>query len=176
MRSVVVYESICGNTRQLAYAIADILAVRGTVEVFAVGEADGVSLRGADLLVVGAPTHVWGMSWRWTRRIADPSRGRPDQPPVGVREWLRLLGPGRGQSAAAFDTEFRSALGLGAASRGIARRLRRRGYRLVARPARFFVETTNGPLCQGELARAQQWAAELAGLPLDWSTNTTNGR
>jgi hypothetical protein len=161
MRSVVVYESVCGNTGHLAHAIADVLAAHGSVELVAVGQATSPFLQGADLLVVGAPTHMWGMSWPWTRRIANRSSDRQAQPTVGMREWLRRLGPGHGQMAAAFDTGFESLLGLGSASHGIARRLRRRGYRLVVRPARFFVETTDGPLGQGEKARAQKWAAEL---------------
>jgi Flavodoxin domain len=161
MRSVVVYESVCGNTAQVAHAIADALAAHGSVELVAVGQATSSLVQGADLLVVGAPTHVWGMSWPWTRRIADRATDHQAQPTVGVRQWLRRLGPCHGQMAAAFDTEFQSLFGLGAASHGIVRRLRRRGYRLVGRPARFFVETTDGPLCQGELARAQKWAAQL---------------
>jgi hypothetical protein len=114
--------------------VADALAAHGTAEVVAVGEVNSSIVECADLLVVGASTHVWGMSWGWTRRIANRSPHRPAQGQAGVRDWLRRLEPGHGQAAAAFDTEFESLFGFGAASRGIARRLRRRGYGLVARP------------------------------------------
>ena len=77
MRSVVVYESVCGNTAQVAHAIADTLAAHGTVELVAVAQATSSLVQGADLLVVGAPTHVWGMSWPWTRRIADRAADVP---------------------------------------------------------------------------------------------------
>jgi hypothetical protein len=171
VRSVVVYESVCGNTGQLAHAVADVLAARGSVELVAVGQATSSSVQGADLLAVGAPTHAWGMSWPWTRRIADRSRYRLAQPAIGTREWLRLLGPGHGQAAAAFDTEFESLLGLGLGSRGIARRLRRRGYRLTARPARFFVETTAGPRCHGELGSGPRVGRGACGVDPDVSDN-----
>ncbi|MCY7340475.1 MAG: hypothetical protein LH603_01030 [Pseudonocardia sp.] len=48
-----------------------------------------------------------------------------------------------------------------------ARRLRRAGHRLVARPETFRVTGTQGPLLDGEQARAHRWgeapAAELTG-------------
>ena len=174
MDSVVVYETLRGNTRQIAHAVANVLAEHGTVEVLSVDEANSASIPRVDLLVIGAPTHVWGMSWHWTRRIANRSYDRADGARVGIRDWLRQVGPGHGQAGAAFDTEFRTALGVGAASRAIARRLRRRGYRLIDKPTRFAVETTVGPLCEGELARARQWAGELvrrASIPPTVSTS-----
>jgi hypothetical protein len=51
----------------------------------------------------------------------------------------------------------------GAAARGIARRLRRRGYQVVGDES-FLVEDAEGPLADGELERARAWGAELAGL------------
>jgi hypothetical protein len=49
----------------------------------------------------------------------------------------------------------------GGAANGIARRLRHRGYEMVAPPAGFIVEDVEGPLRPGELERARAWGAGL---------------
>ena len=65
--------------------------------------------------------------------------------------------------AAAFDTRaHKPALLVGSAAKGIARRLRERGYVLAAEPESFFVEGTPGPLEEGELERAAEWGRKLA--------------
>jgi dienelactone hydrolase len=64
---------------------------------------------------------------------------------------------------AAFDTRAnKPVLLVGSAARGIARRLRDRGYRLAIEPQSFFVEGTPGPLEEGELERASEWGRTLA--------------
>jgi nucleoside-diphosphate-sugar epimerase len=52
----------------------------------------------------------------------------------------------------------------GMAARGVARRLRRRGYDVVATES-FLVEDAEGPLEDGELERARAWGEELARRP-----------
>ena len=70
MRALVVYESMYGNTHLVADAIAVGLAPLGAVEVVPVGGATDAVLAGADLLVVGGPTHVHGMSSAMSRKGA----------------------------------------------------------------------------------------------------------
>jgi flavodoxin len=60
MRAVVVYESMFGDTRQVAEAIGDGLGLKFEVTVVAVDRLTTDQLRGIDLLVVGGPTHVRG--------------------------------------------------------------------------------------------------------------------
>jgi hypothetical protein len=80
----------------------------------------------------------------------------------GLREWLASRA-GDGKRAAAFDTRIeKSALVTGAASREIAKRLRRRGFDVFADPESFFVEDSEGPLAEGELDRTKAWGASLA--------------
>jgi hypothetical protein len=65
----------------------------------------------------------------------------------------------------------------GTASRAIARRLRRRGYRVITKPASFRVKDVTGPLVEGELDRAQEWADKLAAAyERATSTEVGNGR
>jgi hypothetical protein len=111
-------------------------------------------------VVLGGPTHGWGMT-RSTSRKRPGAAGYA----VGAREWLDATRQAGEKMAAAFDTRFGKPRWLtGSAALRIARRLRRRGYRLVAPPESFFVLHTEGPLRDGEEDRARAWGAELAGL------------
>lgn len=162
MKVAVVYESWFGNTRAVAESIAFALRSLGEVALASVDEP-APELDDVDLLIVGAPTHAHGISSTATRKGAIEQRGGTGHPGVGVRGWLRQLPPGGRFRAAAFDTRIdRSPILVGAAARGIARRLEHRGYELAAPPQSFFVRDTAGPLEEGEAARAAAWALDVA--------------
>lgn len=165
MDVVVVYETHYGQTREVASAIADGAREAGAdVSVVGVEEATAPQVDGADLLVVGGPTHMLGMSRPWSRGKAHPQEvGTGGEIDDGVREWLvGLPAAGTGQRAAAFDTRLPSAL-AGGAAHGVARALRRHGFELVADPEGFVVEEAQGPLREGEEDRARAWGAALTG-------------
>jgi hypothetical protein len=161
MRSLVVYESWFGNTRRIAEEIADALAREGQVDLVSVDEPLP-PLEEVDLLVVGAPTHIHGLSSTRSREGA-LTQGARGEPGIGVRGWIDALPDGAGgPRAAAFDTRaHKPVLLVGSAARGIAHRLRQRGYRLAAVPESFFVQGTPGPLEEGELERAAAWGEGL---------------
>jgi hypothetical protein len=162
MRSLVVYESWFGNTRRIAEEIAAALAHEGEADLVTVDEALP-PLEDVDLLVVGAPTHIHGLSSKRSREGA-LTQGAHGEPGIGARGWIEALPDGAGgPRAAAFDTRAHmSALLVGSAARGIARRLRDHGYRLAIEPKSFFVKGTPGPLEEGELERASEWGRTLA--------------
>jgi hypothetical protein len=162
MRSLVVYESWFGNTRRLAEEIAAELRREGEVDIVSVDETLP-ALVDVDLLVVGAPTHVHGISSRRSRQGA-LDQGADGEVGIGVRGWIDALPNGAaGPRVAAFDTRAnKPVLLVGSAARGIARRLREHGYRLAADPESFFVHGTSGPLEDGELERAAEWGRRLA--------------
>lgn len=162
MRSLVAYESWFGNTQRLAEKIARVLADEGEVELVSVDDPRP-SLDGVDLLVVGGPTHVHGLSSRRSREGAREQGGRGDVG-IGVRDFIAGLPNGaRGPRVAVFDTRVdKPVLLVGSAARGIARRLREHGYALAGEPESFFVGGTRGPLVDGELARAARWARARA--------------
>jgi hypothetical protein len=167
VRALVVYESVYGNTRAVAEAIAEGLAPLGEVELQPAHEAGAATNR--DLLVAGGPTHMHGLTSSFSRRAAVKA-GEEDGVAVepgageerGLRQWLADQS-GAGQRAAAFDTRIdRSPKLTGMAARGIARRLHGAGFELIADPESFFVEDSEGPLADGELERARAWGAGVA--------------
>lgn len=161
MLVLMVVESSFGNTRAVADAVAEGMRPFATVEVRAVSDAPTGVLPPLDLLVVGGPTHTFGMSRPDTRKAAAGQGGRGDAADIGVREWLAAVSPGVGW-AAAFDTRIDKGWIPGSAARAIARRLRKLGGALVADPKSFLVTGTPGPLVHGELDRARQWGEQLA--------------
>lgn len=157
-----------GNTRAIAEAVAEGLGGEN-VSVESVHEA-GVPSPDVELLVVGGPTHMHGLSSSLSRRLAaDAAKedghaalepGATEGP--GLRRWLHDLPERTGAGAASFDTRLdRSPHLTGSAARGIARRLTRRGYDVSASES-FLVEDAEGPLEDGEADRARAWGAELA--------------
>jgi Flavodoxin domain len=171
MRALIVYESMYGNTHAVASHIADGLRPRYDVAVVAVGDATAQLPAPVDLLVVGGPTHVHGMSSETSRKSARETATKqgewtldPDAAGPGLRDWFHLLGDGHGAAAAAFDTRIDAPAALtGRASKGIARRLRSHGFHLVTHPESFLVDKHNR-LLAGEDVRAAAWGATLAGV------------
>ncbi|MGY1736331.1 flavodoxin family protein [Geodermatophilus sp. SYSU D00684] len=179
MDVVVVYESVFGMTHDIADAVAEGVAEArpdARVACLRVGEATPERIGTPDLLVVGGPTHMRGMSSSMTRRMAvsieekaDRGEGEhqghglePEIEGPGLRDWFHRLPRARGgQMAAAFDTRGAQGRVVGGAAHGIARRLERHGYALVAEPEGWIVEGDAGRLRPGERERARAWAADL---------------
>ncbi|MHB1209342.1 MAG: flavodoxin family protein [Acidimicrobiales bacterium] len=177
MRAVVVYESMFGNTRQIAEAVAEGIGDRLDVEVIRVDLTTDLKARTIDLLVVGAPTHAWGLPRTNTRKgsleYVRKSRGElklelgADVLP-GVREWMSTL-DSLGAFGAAFDTRFRAPAFLtGRAAKAIAAGLERHSLSLVAPPESFIVDRQHH-LIVGELERARKWGTYLKNQTLDRS-------
>jgi hypothetical protein len=169
MRALVVYESMYGNTHLVADAIADGLReAEFDVSSVPVAEASSDEVARADLLVVGGPTHVHGMSTTRTRTAAvanveadDGHHLDPDATGEGLRDWFEELPSAPGTAAAAFDTRIHKWAGLtGRASTRISRLLAQGGCIEIAKPESFFVE--HDVLEPGECERARSWGVDLA--------------
>lgn len=163
MRALVVYESMYGNTEEVARAVAEGLGGSADVAVVEVGVAT-TSVDHLHLLVVGAPTHAFGLSRPRTRAAAAQQAGGRAlvSSGVGLREWLAALLPEPGAVAvAAFDTRVARPKLPGSAARGALRRLRHLGHHPVAAAESFWVVGSPGPLVDGELERARAWGVEL---------------
>jgi len=145
MKALVIYDSTFGHTEQIARAIADTLAERGSARALRVAKAGTIDLEGIDLLVLGCPT-------------------QRHKPTPAVQAFLGSIPRGalHGLPAAAFDTRYRKARWLtGSAARAVAKRLRKAGASLLLPGESFFVATREGPLQEGELQRATDWAREV---------------
>jgi hypothetical protein len=170
MKALLVFESMFGNTQAVATAIGDGLSSYMSVEMVEVGGAPGTIPDDVDLLVVGGPTHGFGLARKGTRKQAATETDRPlVSAGRGIREWMDAgLRGSEGVYAITFDTAFKRLRRLGTAGRAAQRRLRRLGFRTLGPSESFFVEETTGPLREGELERARKWGedvgAELAKL------------
>lgn len=145
MNALVVFDSQYGNTAQVARAIAAELEQAAVVRVASVRDSVEIDPTGVDLLLIGGPTQGHGIS-----------------PPL--RLWLDGVPPDafEGIPAATFDTRLRWPMFLsGSAARSLAKILKRHGARLVAEPASFIVQATEGPLAEGEIERATTWARAI---------------
>jgi len=169
MKSMVVYESMYGNSHVVADRFAIGLRVFGKVSVVPVCDATADSLAGVDLVVVGGPTHVHGMSSERSRRAAVETATKPGSVlrldagahGAGLREWLDSLDDGNQRAAAAFDTRSGGPVLLtGKASKAIARRLERRNFRVVDKPTSFIVQRDN-TLAEGAEIAARLWGESI---------------
>jgi flavodoxin len=157
MKTLVIYDSMYGNTEKVARAMAAAIETIGTANVAMVGDASAAQLEGVELLLVGSPT-------------------RGFRPTPATSAYLKKLPAGslKGVRVAAFDTrmnvaEVKSkvltvmARIFGYAAAPIAKGLVQKGGSLVAPPEGFFVTASEGPLKEGELDRAKGWARRMAG-------------
>jgi flavodoxin len=143
MKSLVIYDSQYGNTEKIAKAIAKGLGKE--TEITVVSELNLEKLKGVDLLVVGSPTHG----------------GRPTE---GIQKFIKEI-PKNGlenTKVAAFDTRIEIIVLklIGFAAGRIAKSLTAKGGKLVGAEG-FVVQGTEGPLKDGELERASEWAKSL---------------
>jgi flavodoxin I len=146
MKTLVIYDSLYGNTEKIAQAIAQVIP--GEVQVRRVGQVDAGDWETVDLLIVGSPTHG-------------------SLPSEAVRGLMERMGPPAraGAQAATFDTRltwwFLERWGGFAASK-MADALAEKGWTLAGAPGGFFVRgLKKGPLKRGEVERAVAWAKGL---------------
>lgn len=155
MTILIVYDSYFGNTENVAQAIADALGSRGTIKAVRVGQAEPMDVQDVDVLIVGSPTRKFQATPAIVKFIDSiPANGL------------------RGKKVSAFDTRIsvektdskflkRMIKWFGYAAEPIAKKLEKKGGDLVVPPAGFFVEDTEGPMSEGELQRAAEWAQQF---------------
>jgi hypothetical protein len=160
-----------GNTHLVAEAVAAGLRSVDEIDAYVVGvgHASADTLAGAEVVVVGGPTHVHGLSRPSTRKAAAEAAAKPEstvelEPDAegdGLREWFDGV-EGLPVLAAAFDTRLDApAAFTGRASKGIAKRLRHHGCELIDEPHSFLV-TKDEHLEEHEEEEARSWAVASA--------------
>mgnify|MGYP000617645881 FL=1 len=155
MKAIVIYDSQFGNTEKIAQTIRDALTDTAETRLMRASSVAPRDLMAADLLVVGSPTQRFHATEPVDRFLKGTSL--------------------RGMRAAAFDTRFdmddvdSRALRLAVKVAGdsayaaprIAAVLEKAGATMVVAPEGFIVTDTEGPLREGELERAAEWARGL---------------
>ena len=163
MDIVVIYESLYGNTKAIAEAVAAGLQDGGDVTLRSTLEE--IDITAADLVVIGGPTHAHGMSRASSRQI-DDKRAAPlpgTDTGLGMREVVETFPPGEGRPIATFDTRFDKPAWLtGSAAAVAGKKLTKRGYRMITEAESFMIEGGEGPLAAGEIDRARMWGKELS--------------
>jgi hypothetical protein len=158
MRALVVYESLAGNTRLVAEAVANAMAAHGRVELVDVAHAPTTIPADLTLLVVGASTQTFTLGRGKDVRDASGSfavHGRT------LAEWLDMLHVPLGYGAAAFDTRVKKPFLPGSAAKTTEKRLGNVGFKIVTPAEGFIINTNGGSLVAGEIERATLWGSRL---------------
>jgi hypothetical protein len=165
MRAAVIFGPATGPIASVAEAIglgfqrAGMDVIVGSFDRFA--PSDVVDL---DLLAVGARTHGHRLDDGGDtdpedeQRVFEGSLPEPD-----LADWLEDLPDGAGRAAVAFDTRRPGPKVLtGSAARSIENKLEFGGFQIAEPAESFEVEDDDATLADGEEARAEAWAADLA--------------
>ena len=157
MKAMVIFDSVFGNTAKIAEAIGQGLGSPEEVQVVRVNDVKPEQLIGLTLLIVGSPTRQFNPTGATTNLI----KGIPKDGLKGVK-------------VAAFDTRITESEVervrilaffvkiFGYAAKPMADRLEKKGGELTVPPEGFYVGGTEGPLLEGELERAADWARQIA--------------
>jgi hypothetical protein len=164
MKALVVFESMFGNTEQIARAVAAGLAESIEVQLAEVSQAPTEPDRQVALIVAGGPTHAFSMSRTKTRADAINRGAQEGEREFGLREWMAALPSGQHTAKiATFDTKIESMrFAPGSAAKDAAKVGRRHGYDSAVKAESFYVREVDGPLVLGEIDRARAWARQLA--------------
>lgn len=154
--SLVIYDSVFGNTEKIAQAIAYAKSDSEMFDLRKIGEISLEDLKEVKTIIVGSPTRQFNATG-------------------AINQWLKQLPKGslQGVKFGAFDTrmtleeinknKFLSFMVklFGYAAEKIARTLKKSGGIEVISPEGFYVKEVEGPLLDGELERATNWALRI---------------
>ena len=153
MKIWIVYDTLYGNTEQIAQTIKEGMGKGNEVELVKADKANFQDIAKVDMLLVGSPTHG---GW-FTEPVKKFLHSIPQ---MGLQ----------GKRAAAYDTstskENESGFVklvidfFGCASKRIAKELNKKGTKLLTSET-FFVIGKEGPIQDGEMERAKAWAKGL---------------
>ena len=148
MKGIVVYDSSYGNTRKIAETIAETLKASGMqVDTFYVKDVKKLSADDYNFLVLGSPTRFGTMSFTVKGFLGK----------VKDKEW-------KNRPFAAFDTENPENLEKPewSAAEKIAAKLKEKQMNQLLPVLKAVVIDMKGPLQDGEIERAKDYAKQLA--------------
>jgi flavodoxin len=144
-KAIVLYHTQFGNTEKIAKEIAAGIADQGIeVDCLRVEDVQIDTLKEYELLVIGGPTHGFGMS-------------KPMKEFVKKLEHVDL----RDKNAFSFDTKNKGRI-WGSAAKGIEKQLRKLGLKIIKPHTSAIVKGLKGPLEDGMEDKFNQIDTELA--------------
>lgn len=153
MKVLVLYDSVFGNTKLIAEAISQALSSElNHVSIMKVKDVPAIQLTGVDLLIVGSPTR----GFRPTKELNELLEKIPAKGLKGIR----VLAFDTRISTTDVNNRFLNVMVrlFGYAAKPIADKLKKKGGDLILPPEGFYVKESEGPLKDGELERAANWA------------------
>jgi flavodoxin len=140
MKTLIIYDSNFGNTQLIAEEIAKNLA--GSAKAIHVKNFNKTNLEDIDLFIIGSPIIAW-------------------RPTEAILALLNTFNANNLKSLnfTTFDTRVK--LFHGDAKDKIANTLNNTGAKLITEPIAFYVSGKQGPLFEGELEKATEWAKSI---------------
>lgn len=141
MKALVIFDSTFGNTKIIAETIAKELG--NDAKAISVPDLNLKELTGMELLVVGSPIIGWKPSEKMGQFLASLTAGQL-----------------KGFKAASFDTRVKIFI-AGDAAKKISQKLKKEGAEIIVPPQVFFVKGSEGPLLDGMIEKATEWATTI---------------
>ena len=141
MKTLFIYDTIDGNTKKIAKAVASKLGK--DTKTVSVSDLKKKDLKGIDVLVAGCPVIAFNPSEKMNQFLTSLK----DKELKGIK-------------AASFDTRMKLFFFTDAAKK-ISKELTRAGAVIIAKPQDFYVKKVEGPLRDGEMEKAVVWAADI---------------
>ena len=151
MKTLIVYDSVFGNTEKIALKIGEELGA----ETIKVTDVSYDQLIGLGCLVVGSPTRAFNP----TKEITGFLKGIPSSSLSGIKVAsfdTRMDIKKVGNAALSFLVRF-----FGFADKPIENQLKKKGGIIAVPSDGFIVEDSEGPLRDEELDRAVEWARAI---------------
>ncbi len=155
MKARVIYDSLYGNTEQIARAVAGALGPPEDVEVMRVSNASPEQLPGSELVIIGSPTQGFNSTKPIQSFLQGIPKGALKDVKVAVFD-TRMSGKEAG-TIARMVTKWG-----GYAAPRMADAIQKKGGNLIVPPEGFTVTGREGPLGEGEPERAVNWAKKIA--------------
>lgn len=155
MKTLVVYDSIFGNTKQIAEAIAEGLGTVSPADLFYYKEINASSLKHYQLIIMGSPTRSFNPSPEMVTFLQNLPENELEAISICSFDTRILLSTIKSKA-------LRWIVKTGGyAAKRISRLLQKKGGFLIGEPMGFYVTGEQGPLADDELIRAKNWAIEL---------------
>ncbi len=144
MKTLIVYDSLYGNTQMIAEAVAK--GITGEVKVVKVTDAKAADSNDIDLLIIGSPTQGGRYTKTMDPFLSEISGSINKSAKIAVfdtrmpAKWVKIFGYAAGKLTDYFKKE---------------------GFDALVSPEPFMVEGAKGPLKEGEAERATEWGKSI---------------